>query len=76
MAYKDTLQLYDELVATGTSEANARIQAKQLGAMGDYIGDAILGLNSKLDKIDKDLIWMRVIGGAMIIAFLSTWFHH
>ena len=69
--YKDTLTLYDELIEAGTPEAQARAQAKQLGEIGTVL-DA---MNVKLDKIDKDLIWMRVIGAAMIVAFLSNaWF--
>ena len=74
MAYKDTLELFDELVATGVSESQARIQAQQLGAMGNYIGDVISNMNTRLDKIDKDLVWMRVIGGAMIIACFGVMF--
>jgi hypothetical protein len=70
-AYKDTLTLYDELIEAGTPEAQARAQAKQLGEIGTVLDS----MNVKLDKIDKDLIWMRVIGAAMIVAFLSNaWF--
>jgi len=80
--YKDTLTLYEELVASGVSEGQAKVQAHQLGSVGDYMGNAINNMNAKfvemdrkLEKIDKDLIWMRVIGAAMIVAFLSnTWF--
>ncbi len=46
MSYKDTLELFDELVAGGASEARA--QAKQLGGIGDI-----------LERIEKDLFWMR-----------------
>ena len=80
--YKDTLTLYEELVASGVSEGQAKVQAHQLGSVGDYMGNAINDMNAKfvemdrkLEKIDKDLIWMRIIGGAMIVAFLSNaWF--
>lgn len=68
MAYKDTLELFDELVAAGTPESQARAQARQLGEAGNVLDT----MNAKLDKIDKDLIWMRVIGAAMTIAFLSN----
>jgi hypothetical protein len=74
MAYKDTLQLFDEMVENGESEDAARIHAQQLGAMGTYIGDAINGMNSRLDKIDKDLTWMRIIGAAMTVTFFSNGF--
>jgi len=80
--YKDTLTLYEELVASGVPEGQAKVQAHQLGSVGDYMGNAINNMNAKfvemdrkLEKIDKDLIWMRVIGAAMIVAFLSNaWF--
>lgn len=74
MSYKDTLELYDELIAGGCTDAQARVQAKQLGALGNYVGDVIGSINNRLDKIDKDLVWMRVIGAAMTFAFLSSWF--
>ena len=73
--YKDTLTLYEELVASGVPDDQAKVQAHQLGGIGTYVGDAISEVNRKLEKIDKDLIWMRVIGAAMIVAFLSNaWF--
>ncbi len=79
MQYKDTLQLFDELVATGVPDAQARIQAQQLGSMGNYIGDVISSVNEKLDKLEidlseirKDLSWMRIIGAAMTVAFFSN----
>lgn len=75
MSYKDTLTLYEELVASGVPDEQAKVQAHQLGGIGTYVGDAINEVNRKLEKIDKDLIWMRVIGAAMIVAFLSNaWF--
>jgi hypothetical protein len=70
MSYKDTLELYDELMAGGCTETQARVQAKQLGSIGTVLDS----MNTKLDKIDKDLVWMRVIGAAMTLAFLSAWF--
>lgn len=71
---KDTLTLYEELVATGISDAQAKIQAHQMGAMGDHLGNAINGLNTRLDKIEMDMFWMRIIGGAMTVAFFSNGF--
>ncbi len=61
--YRVTLQLYDELIKGGCSEAQARVQASQLGAMGIC-----------LSKIDKDLIWLRVIGAAMVAIFFAHLF--
>ncbi len=78
MSYKDTLKLFDELVASGVPESQARIQAQQLGGMSDYLGEMTSKFDKRLDKIDTDLMWMRVIGAAMIVAFfsngLSSWF--
>ena len=62
--HKDTLTLYEELVASGVPDEQAKIQAHQLGGVTDILED-----------IKKDLFWMRIIGGAMIVAFLSNaWF--
>ena len=70
--YKDTLTLYEELVASGVPDAQAKIQAHQLGG----INDAMDRQTDILEDIKKDLFWMRIIGGAMIVAFLSNaWFH-
>jgi len=63
MAYKDSLTLYNELISTGVSEEQAQIQAQQMGSVTDI-----------LVKIEKDLMWMRVIGGAMVFAFLANLF--
>jgi hypothetical protein len=61
MAYKDTLTLYNELIATGIPEAQAQIQAKQNGDVTDI-----------LVKIEKDLSWMRVIGAGMVAAYVAN----
>lgn len=81
MSYKDTLTLYEELVAAGTPVPQAKIQAHQMGAMGDYLGEAIndlnttvRGVNTRLDKIETDMFWMRLIGGAMTVTFFSNGF--
>lgn len=63
MVIKDSLTLYKELLATGVPENQAEIQAHQLGSVTDLIG-----------KIDKDLFWMRLIGGGMIIACFGVMF--
>ncbi len=81
MSYKDTLTLYEELVSSGVPVASAKIQAHQMGAMSDYLGDAINRLNTiidsintRLDKIENDMFWMRLIGGAMTVTFFSNGF--
>lgn len=72
MQYKDTLTLFDELVAAGTPEAQARAQAQQLGAIGDNFSNSIAKIETVLGKLEKDSIWMRIIGAAMTVAFLSN----
>jgi hypothetical protein len=61
MAYKDSLTLYNELIATGISESQAQIQAQQLGGVTDL-----------LVKIEKDLSWMRIIGAGMVAAYIAN----
>jgi hypothetical protein len=85
MAHKDTLTLYNELIAGGVEEKEAQVKAKQLGEFKDEFGKSLNELGASLKKIDvrleaidKDLFWMRVIGGAMTLAFfsngLTNWF--
>lgn len=81
MDHKDTLALYDALLAGGCTEPQARVQAAQLGAMGDSLSRSIDNVDNRLrqiDKrlisIDKDMLWMRAIGAAMIVAFFSNGF--
>jgi hypothetical protein len=85
MAYKDTLTLYKELVASGVPEAQADIQSHQMGSLADSligrfeIMDArFVKMDAKLDLsiqgIRKDLMWMRIIGGAMTLTFLANFF--
>lgn len=81
MSYKDTLKLYDELIAGGCTEAQARVQAEQLGSVGTVldqfksdIKDFKTDMDNRFNGLEKDLFWMRVIGGAMAFAFLGSWF--
>ena len=60
MSHKDTLKLYDDLLAGGCTEAQARVQAEQLGSMGSFLeaavnklGENIDHLNDKMDKISE-----------------------
>lgn len=68
MEIKDTLTLYNELKNTGIPEDQAQIQAKQLGSVYDLVKN----ININLSKIDKDLFWMRIIGGAMVASFMAN----
>jgi hypothetical protein len=70
MAYKDTLTLYEELVISGTPEAQAKIMAHQQGALADEMGS----IEKTLNRIEKDLFWMRIIGAAMVVSFMSNIF--
>ncbi len=58
---KDTLTLYDELLAGGCTESQARIQARQLGDMSDVVKD-----------VRQELKWLRIIGTAMATIFLAN----
>ena len=46
MSYKDTLTLYEELVATGIPDSQAKIMAHQQGA----VIDVMTGIGFRLDK--------------------------
>ncbi len=78
MAHKDTLTLYEDLIASGAPEAQAKIQAHQMGDLADEMGSRYNELNAKLDLslqgLRKDLMWMKIIGGAMTLAFMSNFF--
>ena len=58
---KDTLTLYDELIAGGCTESQARVQARQLGDMSDVAKDML-----------TELKWLKVIGLFMIGAFVGN----
>lgn len=79
MSYKDTLTLYEEQVANGVSNEQAKIIAHQLGSVGDNFSNAIKNINENLIKLDKDIIkldkdmfWIRMVGSAMTLAFFSN----
>jgi hypothetical protein len=85
MAYKDTLTLYDELVATGTPSEQAKIIAHQQGDLADSLVSRFEKMDAKFDQLNskldlsiqglrKDLMWMKIIGGAMIVCFASNIF--
>ena len=72
MIYKDTLKLYDELLAGGCTEVQARTQANQLGGMGEFLDDVRKDFDEQMGGLKKDLQWMRLIGAAMIVTFLGN----
>lgn len=85
MAYKDTLTFYDELVAAGTPTEQAKIMAHQQGGLADSLVGRFEALDARFETLDaklelslqgisKDLMWMRIIGGAMTLAFLANFF--
>lgn len=49
MLYKDTLTLYEELTASGVPEDQAKIQAHQIGSLGDCLSNSIHSLETKLE---------------------------
>lgn len=54
MSHKDTLTLYEELVATGISDAQARIQAHQLGGVSDFLEESLNKFNYSIqDSLDR-----------------------
>ena len=70
MAYKDTLTLYEELVATGIPDGQAKIQAHQHGGMIDALGEQ----TDLIKEIKKDLMWMRIIGVGILTVFMANFF--
>lgn len=55
MAYKDTLTLYEELIASGKSDNEAKIQAHQLGDLGDELSNTCREIKEQLTSMDKQL---------------------
>lgn len=78
MTYKDTLTIYEELVATGISDSEAKVQAHQFGSINVFILDVKQDLEKSLSEIrdelksmKKDMLWMRLIGAALFAAMLA-----
>ncbi len=55
MAHKDSLTLYNEFVANGMPEAQAQIQAHQMGDLADEMGGRYNELSEKLNETNKKL---------------------
>ncbi len=79
MKYKDTLRLFDELVAGGATESSARANATQLGSFGEFLDDfkssnekSFREIDNTLLSIKKDLLWMRIIGAGLILIFSAN----
>jgi flagellar biosynthesis/type III secretory pathway protein FliH len=76
MSYKDALTLYEELVATGTEEGQAKAMAHQMSSLSDEMGGRYNELSARLDKrldsIDSNLKWMMIVGGVMAASFFSN----
>lgn len=74
MGYKDTLTLYEEQIAKGVPNEQAKIIAHQIGSLGDELSVSLNGIRDDIKDMRKDMFWMRVIGTAMTVSFLSAWF--
>lgn len=74
MSQKDTLTLYEDLINTGVPEEQAKIQAHQLGSLGDEVNNTCKEIKVHLIKIEKDMYWMRVIGASLVLCFMSNIF--
>ena len=58
--YRDSLEIYDELKAAGATEQAARVQAKQLGSMGNI-----------MEAIQLELKWIMRIGGFIAVTLIT-----
>jgi hypothetical protein len=76
MSYKDALTLYEELLASGTDEGQAKAMAHQMSSLADEMGGRYNELSARLDKrldsIDSNLKWMMIVGGVMAASFFSN----
>jgi len=81
------LTLYEELVATGISDEQAKIIAHQQGALSDETGGRYSDLNQKLDKtihefhlkldttfstVETNMAWIKNIGMAIVAAIIAN----
>lgn len=87
MSNIDTLQIYDDLKASGIPEEQAHAQAKAIANSNRITPEDLAAmttryeldfshlenrLNRRFDKLDRDLLWMRTIGAAMIMLFFGN----
>jgi DNA anti-recombination protein RmuC len=59
MAYKDTLTLYEELIATGVPKEQASLQAHQLGSLGGEVVNTCNEIKEHLNKLDSKMDQLR-----------------
>jgi hypothetical protein len=55
MSYKDTLTLYEELIASGKPDGEAKTQAHQLGALGSAVVNTCNEIKEQLNKMDSKI---------------------
>lgn len=79
MSYKDTLTLYEELVATGIPDSQAKIMAHQQGEVvsemnniGTILDKTMHEINIKLANIDTSMNWMKGIGATLAVAIIGN----
>lgn len=85
----DSLQIYNDLKSSGIPEEQAQAQAmaichsyrvtpEQLAELDRKLSSEIATLSSKIDtkfeKLSNDMVWMRIIGGAMTLTFFAHLF--
>lgn len=75
MQVKDTLTLYEELVATGVPDDQAKIQAHQLGGIASMLSTSIDEFKQSMDsfksEIRSDYKWIMRIGGFISITLIG-----
>ena len=78
MSNVDTLQIYDDLKASGIPEEQAHAQAKAIANANRVTPEDLAKMETRFEmafsKIDKDLFWMRVIGAGMVTATFAMMF--
>lgn len=65
MTYKDSLELYDDLIKSGLSETVARIQAHQLGSVTKLIKKIESDLTSLKSTMDIKFNLVYMLGAAI-----------
>lgn len=55
MSYKDTLTLYEELIASGKPDGEAKTQAHQLGDLGSAVVNTCNEIKEQLNKMDSKI---------------------
>ena len=71
MQYKDTLKLYDELLAGGATESSARANATQLGAFGEFLDDFKSSNDKSFREIESTLTGIKKAFAIMVKGFFA-----